>query len=131
MLLDESCLTLPKQNLYTSHEVIQMKPLVVKNNIHQKFLQANEWVRGFLPNAMETHPSVPSAGGDGKTQSPLHGRGKGVGSFLEFFAKTIQIWYMKKYRTKEVITDTLLAFHPEDQGEKVMKEFERRIKKLL
>ena|SRR5436190_8134660 len=129
MLVDENCLTLPKQNLYTAHEVIQMKPLVIKNNMYQNFLQANKWVKEFLPNGIETHPSVPSPGGDRKTQSPLHRRGKGVGSFLELFAKKIQIWYMKKYRTNEIITDTLLAFHPEDQGEKVMREFEKRLQK--
>jgi hypothetical protein len=33
---------------------------------------------------------------------------------LEPFAKFIQLWYMKRHRTNEVIGKTSLRFHPKD-----------------
>ena len=52
MFLDEEHLALSKkeQNLFTAHEVCQLKILWQKDNIHQKFLKENQWCKNFLPN---------------------------------------------------------------------------------
>jgi predicted nucleotidyltransferase len=52
MFLDEKHLKIPdkEQNLFTAHEVCQLKPLWVKNQIYQKFIQENLWWQKFLPN---------------------------------------------------------------------------------
>jgi predicted nucleotidyltransferase len=52
MFLDENHLRIPKQeqNLFTAHEVCQLKPLWQKEKIYQKFLKENQWVKQFLPN---------------------------------------------------------------------------------
>lgn len=52
MFLDEEHLALPKneQNLFTAHEVCQLKILWQKDNIYQKFLKENQWCKNFLPN---------------------------------------------------------------------------------
>jgi len=52
MFLDENHLRIPvkEQNLFTAHEVCQLKPLWVKDQIYQKFIQENLWSRKFLPN---------------------------------------------------------------------------------
>lgn len=51
--LDTLSLSVPanKRNLYTAHEVLQIKPLIDKNNTFQAFLQANSWTSQFLANA--------------------------------------------------------------------------------
>jgi len=52
MFLDENHLKIPvkEQNLFTAHEVCQLKPLWIKNQLYQKFIQENLWSQKFLPN---------------------------------------------------------------------------------
>lgn len=52
MLLDEKHLAVPKneQDLFSAHEVCQLKVIWDKDGIYQKFLKENQWVRQFLPN---------------------------------------------------------------------------------
>jgi hypothetical protein len=53
LFLEEGHLALKKErhDLYTAHEILQMKPLVDKANAYQRFLQANFWAASFLPQA--------------------------------------------------------------------------------
>jgi len=52
MLLDEKHLSIPKKerDLFSAHEVLQMKLLWQKGRTHQRFLRANQWSQEFLPN---------------------------------------------------------------------------------
>lgn len=52
MFLDKSHLKLPKeeQNLFTAHEVCQLKLIWQKDKIYQKFLKENRWVTTYLAN---------------------------------------------------------------------------------
>src|SRR5258706_13608594 len=58
MYLDGSQMALPLKdhNLYTAHEVVQVMPVVNKNNIHELFLKENAWVLKYMPNSI--HPKV-------------------------------------------------------------------------
>jgi hypothetical protein len=51
--LDMTSLALPKnkRNLYTAHEVLQIKPLYDRGEVYQSFIQANRWTSHFLANA--------------------------------------------------------------------------------
>lgn len=53
--LDASSLSLPpsKRNLYTAHEVLQIKPLLDRGDTYQQFLSANRWTKRFLANAFQ------------------------------------------------------------------------------
>lgn len=52
IFLNENQLSLPqsKRNLFTAHEIVQMKVLWQKGNLYQKFLKANQWLEKFLIN---------------------------------------------------------------------------------
>ncbi|PJE67331.1 hypothetical protein COU95_03000 [Candidatus Shapirobacteria bacterium CG10_big_fil_rev_8_21_14_0_10_40_9] len=52
MFLGEEHLEVPKkeQDLFSAHEVCQLKVIWEKDGIYQKFLKENQWVRQFLPN---------------------------------------------------------------------------------
>ena len=52
MFLDEEHLKIPlrEQNLFTAHEICQLKPLWQRDNFYQKFIQENLWYQKFLPN---------------------------------------------------------------------------------
>lgn len=51
--LDSTNLKIRKQdqNLYTAHEVLQVKPIFDKSQTYQHFLATNSWVKRFLGNA--------------------------------------------------------------------------------
>jgi len=53
LLFDESDIRIPqhKQNSYIAHEILQMKPIIDKANIYQKFLTKNRWIYKYFPNA--------------------------------------------------------------------------------
>jgi len=52
MFLDEEHLRVPQkeQDLFSAHEVCQMKVLWEKEGIYKKFIRENKWVKKFLPN---------------------------------------------------------------------------------
>jgi len=52
MFLTENHLALPKKerDLFSAHEVCQMRILWEKDDTYQKFLKANQWVKRYLPN---------------------------------------------------------------------------------
>lgn len=119
MFLEENYLTLPKleQDLYGAHEVCQIKPLLNRDNAYERFLKANSWAKQYLPNAIsiinghrQLYP-IPY---------PLYP--------LEWLAKFLQLWYMKRRRTTEVITDHLLRFHPKDYRPMVLEEYQKRLR---
>ena len=52
MFLDEAHLRVPKkeQDLYCAHEVCQLLPLWDRDDIYQKFINQNQWVKKYLAN---------------------------------------------------------------------------------
>lgn len=52
MFLDKENLAVPpnERNLFTAHEVCQLKPLWEKDGVYNKFIKKNKWVKKFLPN---------------------------------------------------------------------------------
>jgi len=130
MFLSENALMLSKyrQNLYTAHEVARMIPMFERDNMHSRFLSANRWVKRFMPNSSAIKKLSNKAIKERKPQllnyflTPLF-------SFSEPIAKAIQLWYMKRHKTTEEISDTLLAFHPQDLRPRVLHAFQKRLEK--
>lgn len=119
MLVDETEITIPlyRRNLYTAHEVIQMRPIFVRGDVYKRFIAANSWVRKFLPNSIDEIMNYELKINEGYKKS-----------LIEFLAKKVQFWYMKKYITSEVVSDTILAFHPRDYTNIVLKKYHERVK---
>lgn len=130
MLIDESVLAFPKekQNLYVAHEIVQMMPLFDRNKTYQKFMSANRWVKKFLPNSIEMK-KLRDEEIKGKEVKLLNYLISKLLTLFDYFAKKIQLWYMKRHITNETITDTLLAFHPLDYKEVIRQKFEERMQK--
>lgn len=124
MLLDETIMAFEKkkQTLYTAHEIIQMKPIVSKHKTYERFLQANEWVKKYLPHAFDANYAWPK---NHQENNSLLFR------FLlpfEFLAKFAQLWYMRTI-TRETVTDHLLAFHPKDYEHEIIEVYRERLHK--
>lgn len=158
MFLDEDHLMVPKkeQDLYSAHEVAQMRPLWDKDNTYQKFLAANQWVKNYLPNAVKVKSqkdAIAPKANDRYSRRMMGSKVKTSGQnskvlfsffilicnfafcilhfeFLEAFSKRLQLWYMQKRRTTEVISEGIIRFHPKDARGWVLKEYNLRLQKL-
>ncbi len=115
-----------EQDLFAAHEVLQMVPLWQRGGVYRKFLSANSWVRFYLPNAWADKLRKSR----GIAEYPL---GDHIACWwfrlFESTAKVLQVWYMKKRRTTEVIERGVLRFHPKDARLWVKKKYELRLKK--
>ncbi len=142
LMISEDTLEFHDRDLFTAHEIVQMKPIYDRENIYQKFLQANEWFKDFLPNAYR-HPEpmakdlsrLPAgeAGMRGHLKqverffAPLRMTFSKPFSLLEALAYKLQLKYMKKKKTSETTTPSIIRFHPQDLRQKVLDEYQRRV----
>ena len=133
LFFDESNLEVPtfKKTSYVAHEILQMKPIINKDQVYEKFLIANKWVLEYFPNSARLISNI-------KYQNAkLHLKNQNYFLFLQcifdilflifnFFSnlvekinKKFQLQFINKHRTNELITDTQLWFHPDDFGKKI------------
>lgn len=123
MLLDTDHLLFPKsrRDSYTAHELLQMKPLFARGYTYHALLKKNTWIRTFLPNG---YPYSVIKGIPELKKTKKH-----MVVFFEPLARMVQVWYMKRHRTTETITDGFVAFHPYNYKDEILQEWERRKKK--
>lgn len=122
MLLDESHISLSAQkDIYLAHEVVQVIPLIQRRNIYSKFIETNIWVRNFLPNVFKKKVL--------EVKTLKTSWIENIIGVVEPLAKYIQLVYMRNHKTTEIITDSLLAFHPKNYRMLVLEEYKKRLKK--
>ena len=135
MFLDERHLFLPakERDLYTAHEVVQMKPLWDKNKTYQKFLKANEWVREYLPNATQKKDTKILGYEDTRRSKrrKISNFQFPISNFFERMARFFQFLYMNRRRTTEIISLHRALFHPKSARGWVLKEYKKRLANLL
>ena len=131
MYLDETALTVPlgKQDLYTAHEVAQVKPLINKGHIYERFLAANNWINQYLPN-INCHSRPDRESIRTKLDSRLRGNGNKA-NLIEHLAFKLQHTYMKPKITRETITPHMAYFHPRNTGNIILEQYEFRLSKFL
>jgi predicted nucleotidyltransferase len=139
LFFDLADLAVPKQKRseFVAHEVLQMKPLVDKDNTYIRFLQANRWVYQFFPNGERlssrlrviTRSVIPPRGKSSKLKFKIQNLkflliifNLIIDSF-ELIFKKLQLYLIKKHRTTELITATQLWFHPEDFEKRLTSKF--------
>lgn len=124
MIIERNSMVFGKQrrDVYTAYEIVRLIPLFQRDRIYEKFLQKNRWVSDFLINASA----------DKKSSNILSKKNSVIPtrtlSFFNNFAKVFQLWYMKPYTKKEIVSDTLLAFHPFDYRVHILREYDRKLK---
>ena len=132
IFLDESALKIPldKRTLYTAHEMIQIKPIVVKEKIYERFLATNSnWIKKFLPNSsVSKNISLPEIKrSKNKVKEILRQLLRSCFDFLEMIIYKLQFHYMKPRLTRETISASMAFFHPRDTGKEVLQKFENRL----
>jgi hypothetical protein len=133
--VDENHLRINDKNIFTATEIASLIPMV-NHDLFKLFIERNNWVYGFLPNAGQTEfASFPLKRNYLKTFFEKLFSGK-IGNYFETTSlkKTVSYW-QKKYRYHPEIdfTDTIRArsevakYHPNKFQHKVLKKLEERI----
>ncbi len=127
LFLEEDNLEQAYKDLYTAHEVLQMKVLWERDNIYEKFLDKNSWAFTYLPNwatskASNSNLKVRGSKRDLKKQSFFL-------DVLEKIMEWVQRQYMKKPSGVERISEGELFFHPDDCRIKILQEYHQKQKK--
>ena len=112
LFFDEGNLSIAvkKQTKFVAHEILQMKPIINKDEAYKGFLEANKWVFKLFPNV----PRSREVQSRKKSVSSL-------GNLVESLVKKFQLYFIRKHQTTEIITDTQLWFFPEDFEKKLPK----------
>lgn len=126
LLISEDALVLKneRKDLYTAHEIIQIKPLFERDDVFKKFININKWVINFMPNSLDLKIL---------NKNNVFKRESINASFFQNFniaegiARNLQFWYMKGHITKESVSNSVLAFHTVDYKEIVLKKYKKRI----
>ncbi len=121
LFFDENNLKVPhfKQTLFVGHEVLQMKPIIIKEDIYKRFLEANEWVFRLFPNARQVFSMKYEVSSIKKILNTKYLILDTINDWLESKLKSFQMKSINKHKTTEIITKTQLWFHPDDFEKKI------------
>lgn len=107
--LDTLSLSVPtnRRNIYTAHEVLQIKPLYNKKHAYQNFLSSNSWVGDYLANAYQ----ILSNGKSYKDKPSISTFFLIPLNYLMYF---LQYIYMLPKKTIEAVSYHSAYFHKND-----------------
>lgn len=111
MFIDESALLIGKKNLFIAKEIVQVMPIVNKDQTHEIFLQKNNWIKKYLAN----FPIVTIKKKVGASSFPI--------KYIDNIFFTVQKKYMENKITNEKIGKNHAWFHPNDISGKIDEEF--------
>ena len=112
LFISENHLKITNENLYTAHEICQMKPVWDQSDTYNRFIKSNLWVKEYLPN---WNPNFKNKSGELLKKHP-----SALADLLELLARKAQLSYMAKKITNEKILEGQLYFHPKNTQKKVL-----------
>ena len=118
-------LGLSSSSAYSPVSIYQLVQFCKKNQIEVLDGQGSGglslalWVKKFLPTAWR-EKSKESKVYSVQKKTTFH--------LLEPLARTAQLWYMRNRRTTEVVSNTLIRFHPVDAREWIYRELQIRLR---
>jgi hypothetical protein len=127
LVLDRNNMSFKSKDLFTAHEIVQLLPIFESDEMYGKFINANEWVKQFMPNVLT------------KNKADFHRNANLFNKlfivicklfFLEKVSKILQLSYMKKSITKERLEEGFIGLHPFDYKEHVLKKYQQKLAKF-
>lgn len=109
---DSFSLPVSRRSLYTAYELIQAVPLYDPSGTHPHLLAANVWLKKYLPNFQLPRNKA-------KIESNALEHDVGLARVIEKICYQIQLAYMYRRITRELITPDSAFFHPRDPSPKV------------
>ncbi len=116
MVIDEESLSWSQadRDIYTAHEIVQLKPLFERDCTYSRFVSKNKWINKFFPNFSieKTDKSIYITGRDNllfRMTGAIFGC-----SFFEFILRKFQESLIQRNKTREKVDIGVLALHPVD-----------------
>lgn len=128
LFIEEDQIEQINKDIYTAHEVLQMKVLYERDNMYRKFLEANVWVFGFLPN-WKARESQKSKFKSQKYRLKLKSF-ELIGDFLNEIARIWQVKLMGKPDGDERISMKAVYFHPTDYRKLALNAYHTKLSRL-
>jgi len=124
LFFDESDLVISKQkqNSYIAHELLQMKPIIDKNEIYKRFLSENKWIYGFFPNAQPRNTKHVSCIIKTRRRSMLHVTCYMLHALIDHLFKSLQLPLIYRNKTGFFISTTQLWLFKSD--------FEKKLRRM-
>jgi predicted nucleotidyltransferase len=122
MFLDERDMELSEKNLYTAHEIVQMKILYDEHKVFEDFMNKNLWIRDFFP---KLYVKKRNNRRSKKWFEPLFFSERILG-IINFSAFILQYVYMSSRITKEQVSLTKAFFHPNNSNKFILTEYKKR-----
>ena len=121
--LDESTLEIPvsQRNLYTSHELAQMKPVVNKDGIYERMMWENRWGKKYLANVWKRFEGWKV----NRLKRSSHFQTFDLFSLLNLLSFRLQLWYMKPKMTNERVSLRSAFFHPGNRTDTILSKYDR------
>lgn len=119
MFISSESLEIDK-NIFSAHEIAQLKPMVNKNSTYEKFITANSRVLKFLPHAISV-----------RKVNRIESKGSSTLGLIDKLFYLLQYKYMKKRITSEKISGSQVLFHPKDKTNFVLALYKARYKSYL
>lgn len=119
--LDESALAIPvdQRNLYTAHELAQMKQIVNKDGTYEKMMWENRWGRKCLANVWKDFNHFNHF--NHSNHFPLFN----LFNLLNLLAFNLQFRFMKSKMTNERVSLHSAFFHPGNRADTILEKYDR------
>ncbi len=135
MYVDEGHILLPseEQDIFSAHEILQMKPLWQKEGMYKRFIQRNTWVEKHLANGYQTilRPLVENSDTVKTKEIKEHAFLEDVTKLSDSVFHQGQVVYMAKRRTNEILKNGFIRFHPTDAREWILREYQKRLQLFI
>lgn len=123
----------PRYDVYTAHEIVQIKALKDKERAYQRFLTENAWVRSFFPNAFDVSFKLSqrtSTKGDALISRVINYALQNLLRLFDLPAYLLQSRYMAGKKTKEMVERGRAMFHPLPWNKTVPEMFFSRLERM-
>lgn len=133
--VDEENLNLEKISLdapdiYLIYWIVQAAPVYDVGGIYQKFLDANTWIKQYLPNFFVAEPSPRRQ--TERTAFPIWlGGGEKFFRRLEFLAMPANLREMANKDSRVIVNDSMLKFHANDRRAEYKDRWMKRVSELV
>lgn len=109
-------------DIYVANELARLVPLLNRQQAYERYLAANAWLEGYLPNIAGRTEIRPWRPGSWNLLVLL-------GDIGEWFSR----WLLKKIMRQpslERVADDRLQFHPLDHHTRILEQYDSQLKRL-
>ena len=110
-----------RQSIYVAHEILNMHPLIDKDETYLRFIKANEWALKHFKHYKMDFPKSVKRGRLNKSR---------LIRVFERLAREFQLKYMESKKTVEVTTKHLIHFNKHDHSNNILDEYEGNLKEI-